>query len=87
MSKREDGYYWVAMPGSPELLISYWNGSLGWWTRYGYGPCDDIGVGVVSGPLRPPDCHTGCMHEPVFRRGVRCLACGTIDVTGSVSLK
>lgn len=77
---REDGYYWVALPGRLKLEIAWYSSILGQWMLDGWDWMDCEDVGVASGRLTPPEERSGCVHAQVFRRGEQCIRCGTVGL-------
>lgn len=75
---REDGYYWVLLPGRSELSVARWQGITNTWSEDGWDWFDGDEVGVLSeNRLMPPETWSGCLHQRQFRRGNQCKACGT----------
>lgn len=89
----EPGWYWVLDRIEDNLEVALLqlchDGEYRWW----FAGFRDSGIAdrvhVHSGPIQHPyeGRWSGCPHRPEFRRGVRCVQCGTIDVTGSVGAK
>ena len=83
----EPGWYWVLRKSSSELELAKLEDVPGLgllWRVMGYGPHSPSIVDVHSGPVPHPyeGRWSACSHPHEFMRGVRCVYCGTFDVTG-----
>lgn len=79
------GWYWVLCKHDQQLEIARLDTFPGGWSwliiREDH-PIEPEDVAVHSGPIEHPyeGRWSACAHDPRFRRGKRCVYCGTIDI-------